>query len=124
MNDTIERIRRRLWARREELEQRARAASADLERRNEPLAADFADQATQRENDDVLSAVRESASSEAAAIAAALARLANGSYGECAHCGEDIEPARLEAVPYTTLCARCADAAEAQRPRPVVKSAY
>lgn len=123
-SETIERIRRRLLARRAELEQRSRAVSADLQRQDDPLAADFAEQATQRENDDVLGAVRASATVEAAAIAAAIARLASGTYGDCSRCGAAIEPARLEAVPYTTRCVRCADALEAQTPRPVAKSAY
>jgi RNA polymerase-binding transcription factor DksA len=119
-----EQIRQKLLARRGELERRSRAVNADLRRENEPLAADFAEQVTQRENDDVLGALGESASAEAAAIAAALSRLARGEYDVCARCGGSIEAPRLEAVPYTTLCVRCAGAAEQEAPRPVVKSAY
>jgi RNA polymerase-binding transcription factor DksA len=39
---------------------------------------------------------------------AALARLAEGSYGTCANCGEQISGARLAALPVTTTCIRCA----------------
>jgi RNA polymerase-binding transcription factor DksA len=31
----------------------------------------------------------------------------NGAYGVCEGCGEPIDPARLEAVPGTTLCLGC-----------------
>ncbi len=34
--------------------------------------------------------------------------LADGSYGVCARCGEDIPSARLEARPFATQCVRCA----------------
>jgi RNA polymerase-binding transcription factor len=41
-------------------------------------------------------------------IDAALARLAQGSYGTCASCSEPISAARLAARPVTTTCIRCA----------------
>ena len=34
----------------------------------------------------------------------ALARIEAGSYGRCEACGEAIEPERLDALPYATLC--------------------
>ncbi|HEX9343785.1 MAG TPA: TraR/DksA C4-type zinc finger protein [Actinomycetota bacterium] len=37
-------------------------------------------------------------------VEAALARLRDGSYGRCEKCGQPIEPERLEALPYATLC--------------------
>jgi DnaK suppressor protein len=37
-------------------------------------------------------------------VEAALARLRDGSYGRCERCGDPIEPERLEALPYATLC--------------------
>jgi len=39
-----------------------------------------------------------------AAIDSALARIADGTYGRCEHCGREIEAERLEALPYATLC--------------------
>lgn len=38
----------------------------------------------------------------------ALERLEAGKYGVCEMCGEPIEPARLQRVSHTTLCAGCA----------------
>lgn len=40
-------------------------------------------------------------------IAAALGRLDAGKYGICENCGKPINPRRLEALPYVTLCVDC-----------------
>jgi DnaK suppressor protein len=37
-------------------------------------------------------------------VRAALQRIQDGSYGKCIDCGRPIEPARLEAVPWTPYC--------------------
>ena len=34
----------------------------------------------------------------------ALRRIEEGSYGKCVICGKPIEPARLEAIPWTPYC--------------------
>ena len=39
-----------------------------------------------------------------AAIDAALRRIDAGTYGQCERCGKEIEPGRLEALPWATLC--------------------
>ena len=102
-------VRERLLRRRDELRQRASDASADLRHESDPLSADFAEQVTQRENDDVLGAISSSARVELQQVEAALRRLAQGRYTTCAVCGEDIEPERLGAVPYTDRCRACAE---------------
>jgi DnaK suppressor protein len=103
-------IRARLQQRKAELAHRASRVRADLTRANEPLSPDFADQVTQRENDDVLGAIGMSAQSEIIQIDRALARLERGEYETCAVCGEPIESQRLAAVPYAIECRHCADA--------------
>jgi len=45
-------------------------------------------------------------------VKGALARIADGSYGVCLHCDEDIKPKRLDAVPWTKYCIRCQEAAD------------
>jgi DnaK suppressor protein len=45
---------------------------------------------------------------QARRIAAALARLEEGSYGECLDCGEEISEKRLDLDPTTPLCISCA----------------
>ena len=108
-------VRERLLRRRDELRQRASDASAEARHEADPLSADFAEQVTQRENDDVLGAISSSARAELQQVEAALRRLAQGRYTTCAVCGGDIEPERLVAVPYTDRCRACAEGA---RPMP------
>jgi DnaK suppressor protein len=40
-------------------------------------------------------------------IRRALARIADGSYGVCLHCEEDISPKRVNAVPWAGFCIKC-----------------
>jgi RNA polymerase-binding protein DksA len=108
-------VRERLLRRREELRQRASDASAEARHEGDPLSADFAEQVTQRENDDVLGAISDSARAELAQVEAALRRLAAGRYGTCAGCGEPIGAQRLAAVPCADRCRSCA---EGCAPRP------
>ena len=42
----------------------------------------------------------------------ALERIRQGSFGECAECGGDIEPRRLEAIPWARYCVKCQEARE------------
>jgi DnaK suppressor protein len=44
----------------------------------------------------------------------ALRQAQEGTYGICERCGQPIDPARLEAVPETTLCVKCKAIAERQ----------
>ncbi|MGA9967804.1 MAG: TraR/DksA family transcriptional regulator [Terriglobales bacterium] len=45
-------------------------------------------------------------------IDAALARIQQGTYGVCVVCGDDINPRRLDALPWTQHCLRCQQAFE------------
>ena len=45
-------------------------------------------------------------------VRSALGRMADGSYGVCLHCEEDISPKRLNAVPWTAYCIKCQEAAD------------
>jgi len=104
-------VRERLLRRAEELRRRASDASAEARHEADPLSADFAEQVTQRENDDVLGAISDSARAELQQVEAALRRLSAGRYGTCVACGEPIEPERLAAVPYADRCRACAEGA-------------
>jgi DnaK suppressor protein len=42
-----------------------------------------------------------------AKVEAALARFEEGAYGVCERCGQQIDPARLKALPYAALCMDC-----------------
>ncbi len=45
-------------------------------------------------------------------VKGALVRIADGSYGVCMHCEEDIKIKRLDAVPWTRYCIKCQEAAD------------
>lgn len=40
-------------------------------------------------------------------VEAALKNLEKGTFGICRRCGEEIDPARLKALPYADLCITC-----------------
>jgi DnaK suppressor protein len=45
-------------------------------------------------------------------IQASLERIEDGSYGACEECGAKIPKSRLNAIPYATLCVKCASRQE------------
>jgi DnaK suppressor protein len=45
-------------------------------------------------------------------VRGALVRIADGSYGICNHCEEEISMKRLNAVPQTAYCIKCQEAAD------------
>jgi DnaK suppressor protein len=45
-------------------------------------------------------------------IETSLERIEEGTYGQCEECGVKIPKARLNAVPFATLCVRCAEQQE------------
>lgn len=69
---------------------------------------DWEDLATEREGDEVLEATALAGLAEIPQIRAALHRIAEGTYGICARCGETISEARLDALPWTPVCRSCA----------------
>jgi DnaK suppressor protein len=52
-------------------------------------------------------AMRDRAIQHLAQVEAALARLDDGSFGQCLRCGRQIAPARLEALPWAAHCIEC-----------------
>ena len=81
---------------------------AHLHHTNGPISQDFADQATETENDEVVAALNREAQQELKQVEAALRRIDNEVFGICVQCGRLIQQARLEALPYTPLCIDCA----------------
>ena len=47
-------------------------------------------------------------------VRAALRRIDEGSFGVCLHCEEDINPKRLNAVPWAAFCIQCQEIADRQ----------
>lgn len=47
----------------------------------------------------------------------ALRRIDEGTYGNCLDCGREIEPARLEAIPWTPYCLQDQEKRDAKNPQ-------
>jgi RNA polymerase-binding transcription factor DksA len=69
---------------------------------------DWEDLAVERESDEVLERLGVSGQEEIARIRAALGRMEAGEYGFCVRCGDAIAEARLDLLPATPFCSRCA----------------
>lgn len=88
----------------------------ELERLTEPPAEGAAVAFGKRVGDGTSEAVERlattamarSLTSSLADIDRALAKIEDGTYGQCDRCGNEIGDARLEALPATTLCVNCA----------------
>jgi RNA polymerase-binding transcription factor DksA len=75
--------------------------TGDLSIGKDDHIADSATETFMRELDEGL---EENAEHLLGEIEGALARIEDGTYGTCVACGKPINPERLQAVPYATLC--------------------
>ena len=74
------------------------------------MASDQADDADTMSNAERNQAMLRNSQALLDQVDGALARLDAGTYGVCQRCGKAINPRRLEALPYVTLCVDCAAA--------------
>ena len=103
-------FRKRLLEMKENLTHRISAIDRDI--RHEGMSADWSEQASERENDEVLESLGNTSEQELLMIKYALRRIEDGSYFQCDECGKDIPPARLELLPFTAHCVTCAEKIE------------
>jgi len=75
-------------------------------------SGDVVDLALDSAHDEISSQLAEVESRELANIEKALERMRNGEYGLCESCEKPIPLARLQALPYATLCIQCQREAE------------
>ena len=87
------------------LQQRLGKITHDLRQAVEP---DSEEQATSRENDEVLEYLDNTGREELKQLETAIARIDAGTYGVCTQCGKEISDQRLAALPYSTTCIACA----------------
>ena len=73
---------------------------------------DEGDQAQASERQDLAFATRERVAERINRFTAALARIDEGTYGQCVVCGGAIEPARLAALPEADTCLACQERKE------------
>jgi DnaK suppressor protein len=107
-SDALLRLHKTLFARRTELRKRLGMELADLSRgKSSQPAGDAADAAFDSSGEEIASQLAELEAKELAQVERALRRLKQGTYGKCEGCGTKIPVARLNALPYSTLCIKC-----------------
>lgn len=99
-------IYQELSVKQKELSARIEAITNDFQKGR---SADFAEQTTECENDEVLTVIRDEAKEELKQINRALQRIKDEQFGICTQCGDAIAEARLKALPYTDYCINCAN---------------
>ena len=72
-------------------------------------SSDSGEQAVERENDEVIEKLKFETELELIQIKQALLKISKEEYGICENCGSDINPKRLDAMPYSALCISCAE---------------
>ena len=102
-----ESIKNELLRKKDELEIRLSNTHKHITHADGPPNPDFAEQAVERQNDEVIYGLNESAKAELIQIKQALERIASGEYGICQECGRQIPMERLKAIPYTSYCVEC-----------------
>ena len=105
-------VRTHLIAMLEDLNLRLDRITNNVRHSDVPLEKDFAEMATQNINNEVMDYLGNSARTEIEMIKQAIARIDNGQYGICEVCDEPISKERLEAVPSSNMCIKCASKAE------------
>jgi len=106
--DALLRLHKSLMSRRQELRKRLGMELQDLGlRKQSSVAGDSADAAFDSSGEELASQLAEIESRELQQIERAVKRLKQGTYGRCEVCDCKIPVARLNALPYSTLCIKC-----------------
>jgi DnaK suppressor protein len=107
-NDALIRLHKTLAGRRAELRKKLAHDLDNLRNfRGEDTTGDAADVAFESGSDEMASQLAELDSRELTQIDRALVRLKQGTYGLCESCSDKIPVARLNFLPYSTLCIEC-----------------
>lgn len=110
--DAIRSLHQVLLRRREALRKALAGDLSLLKELREQSSGDVIDAALDSAHDEISSQLAEVESRELANIENALERMREGNYGLCEGCDTAIPLARLQALPYATLCIQCQREAE------------
>ena len=109
----LEAFKKRLETRQQELRRTVTRNQADGRTADEDTAAaDIADRAASSYNKEFLFSQSNNERQLLHMVDGALARIREGSFGECISCGKEINAKRLEAVPWTRHCIECQEKLE------------
>jgi len=108
----LEYFRKRLETRQHELRRMVSRTEQDGRTVDEDSAQDVADRAASSYTKEFLFSQSNNDRQILAMVEGALSRIREGSFGECISCGKEINPKRLEAVPWTRHCIDCQEKLE------------
>lgn len=110
--DAMMNLRQILLRRRDALRQALAGDLSLLKELRQQNSGDVIDAALDTAQDEISSQLAEVESRELTNIETALQRMKKGDYGMCEGCGGAIPLARLQALPYATMCIQCQREAE------------
>ena len=108
----LEGFRKRLEERQRELRQAMTRSAQDGRDADLESAQDVADRAANSYNKEFLFHQSNNDRQLLQMVDGALDRIREGVFGQCISCGEEINPKRLEAVPWTRHCIGCQEKLE------------
>ena len=108
----LEQFKKRLETRQQELRRNVSRTEQDGRTVDEDTAQDIADRAASSYNKEFLFHQSNSERQLLQMVEGALDRIREGNFGECISCGKEINPKRLEAVPWTRHCIECQEKLE------------
>ncbi|HET7209045.1 MAG TPA: TraR/DksA family transcriptional regulator [Terriglobales bacterium] len=108
----LDQFKKRLETRQQELRRTVSRTEQDGRSADEDTAQDIADRAASSYNKEFLFHQSNNDRQLLQMVEKALERIRQGSFGECISCGKEINPKRLEAVPWTRHCIECQEKLE------------
>jgi len=111
----LEYFKKKLEGRQTDLRRMVSRTEQDGRTVDEDSAQDIADRAASSYNKEFLFHQSNNDRQLLQMVENALSRIREGTFGECISCGKEINPKRLEAVPWTRHCIECQEKAEQGR---------
>ncbi|MBW2504326.1 MAG: TraR/DksA family transcriptional regulator [Deltaproteobacteria bacterium] len=107
MPDRFSEIKKQLIQMRDELMKEVSDSYETCREMGQDGVPDIGDMSSIAYNRDVLFNLSETQQQRIRDIEAALNRMAEGEYGICMECGEEISPRRMEVRPFSRYCIEC-----------------
>jgi DnaK suppressor protein len=111
----LDTFKKRLETRQQELRRMVSRSQQDGRSADEDTAQDVADRAASSYTKEFLFHQSNNDRQLLQMVEGALSRIREGTFGECISCGKEINPKRLEAVPWTRHCIECQEKLEQGR---------
>jgi len=105
-------FKKKLEERQQQIRRNVSRVEQDGRSSDQDSAQDIADKAANSYNKEFLFHQSNNERQLLQMVEGALSRIRDGSFGQCISCGNEINPKRLEAVPWTRYCIACQEKLE------------